>query len=130
VSGQGISATVVVRGQLSSVEQFGNIVLRANADGSTVRLKDVARIELGAQTYATSARLNGKPGHRHGRAAVAHRQCAGHGQGGAHPHGRAGALLPQGHELDHSLRQLALRQDLHQAGGRRRCSKPWCWCSW
>src|SRR3954466_15517429 len=61
VAAQGISATVVVNGQLSNVEQFGNIVLRANADGSTVRLKDVARIELGAQTYATSARLNGKP---------------------------------------------------------------------
>ena len=61
VDGQGIAATVVVDGQLSSVEQFGRIVLRANPDGSTVRLKDVARIELGAQTYATSARLNGKP---------------------------------------------------------------------
>ena len=61
VAGQGIAATVVVNGQLSSIEQFGNIVLRANTDGSTVRLKDVARIELGAQTYATSARLNGKP---------------------------------------------------------------------
>ncbi len=61
VAGQGIAATVVVNGQLTSVEQFGNIVLRANADGSTVRLKDVARIELGAQNYATSARLNGKP---------------------------------------------------------------------
>ena len=59
--GQGIAATVVVNGQLSNVAQFGNITLRANADGSTVRLKDVARIELGAQTYATSARLNGKP---------------------------------------------------------------------
>ncbi len=61
VAGQGIAATVVVNGQLSSAEQFGNIVLRANADGSTVRLKDVARIELGAQAYATSARLNGTP---------------------------------------------------------------------
>ncbi len=61
VAGQGIAATVVVNGQLSSVEQFGNVVLRANTDGSAVRLKDVARIELGAQTYATSARLNGKP---------------------------------------------------------------------
>lgn len=61
VAGQGIAATVVVNGQLSSVEQFGNVVLRANTDGSSVRLKDVARIELGAQTYATSARLNGKP---------------------------------------------------------------------
>ena len=61
VAGQGIAATVVVGGQLSSVAQFGNVVLRANTDGSSVRLKDVARIELGAQAYATSARLNGKP---------------------------------------------------------------------
>ncbi len=61
VAGQGIAATVVVNGQLSNVEQFGRIVLRANADGSSVRLKDVARIELGGQAYATSARLNGKP---------------------------------------------------------------------
>ncbi len=61
VPGLGMSATVVVSGQLASVEQFGNIVLRANADGSTVRLKDVARVELGAQAYATSARLNGNP---------------------------------------------------------------------
>jgi len=60
VAGQGIAATVVVNGQLSSVAQFGNIVLRANTDGSSVRLKDVARIELGAQAYSTSARLNGK----------------------------------------------------------------------
>ena len=61
VPGQTISATVVVGGQLTSVEQFGNIVLRANVDGSSVRLKDVARIELGGQNYATSARLNGAP---------------------------------------------------------------------
>jgi multidrug efflux pump len=61
ITGQNISATVVVNGQLGSVEEFGNVVLRANANGSAVRLKDVARIELGAQAYATSARLNGKP---------------------------------------------------------------------
>ena len=61
VAGQGIAATVIVNGQLSSVQEFGNVVLRAQADGSTVRLKDVARIELGAQAYATSARLNGQP---------------------------------------------------------------------
>ena len=61
ITGQGIAATVVVKGQLSSVEQFGNVVLRANRDGSSVRLKDVARLELGGQSYATSARLNGAP---------------------------------------------------------------------
>ncbi|MCL4739185.1 MAG: efflux RND transporter permease subunit [Burkholderiaceae bacterium] len=61
VQGQGITATVVVEGQLGDVDAFGDILLRANADGSTVRLRDVARIELGAQFYATSARLNGQP---------------------------------------------------------------------
>jgi len=61
IPGQSIFATVVVKGQLTTTQQFGNIVLRANADGSTVRLRDVARIELGGQLYATSARLNGKP---------------------------------------------------------------------
>ena len=61
IAGQGIAATVVVNGQLASVEQFGAIVLRANTDGSTVRIRDVARIELGAQSYAISARLNGRP---------------------------------------------------------------------
>lgn len=60
-AGQTITATVVVTGQLSNVEQFGNIILRANTDGSAVRLRDVARIEIGGQSYATSARLNGKP---------------------------------------------------------------------
>ena len=59
--GQAIAATVVVNGQLTTVEQFGSIVLRANTDGSAVRLRDVARIELGGQSYSTSARLNGEP---------------------------------------------------------------------
>ena len=61
VASQTIFATVVVKGQLTSAEQFGNVVLRANADGSTVRLRDVARVELGAQSYSPQARLNGKP---------------------------------------------------------------------
>jgi len=61
VAGQAIAATVVVNGQLANVEQFRNIVLRANTDGSAVRLRDVARIELGGQAYSTSARLNGEP---------------------------------------------------------------------
>ncbi|MDD0812361.1 efflux RND transporter permease subunit [Curvibacter sp. RS43] len=58
---QEISATVLVDGQLASVEAFGDIVLRANPDGSSVRVKDVARLEIGGASYATSARLNGKP---------------------------------------------------------------------
>ena len=58
---QQIAAPVIIKGQLSSPEEFGAIVLRANADGSAVRLRDVARIEVGGESYAFSTRLNGKP---------------------------------------------------------------------
>ncbi|UGQ45184.1 efflux RND transporter permease subunit [Massilia endophytica] len=58
---QTFQAPVVVTGQLTSLEQFGDIVLRANPNGSTVRLKDVARLELGGANYNISARLNGQP---------------------------------------------------------------------
>ncbi|MCW0001201.1 multidrug efflux RND transporter permease subunit [Pararhizobium sp. YC-54] len=58
---QQISAPVLIKGQLSSAEEFGAIVLRANPDGSAVRLRDVARIEIGGQDYSFSTRLNGKP---------------------------------------------------------------------
>jgi multidrug efflux pump len=58
---QTYQAPVVVTGQLSSIEQFGKIVLRANPDGSTVRLADVARLELGGSSYNISARLSGQP---------------------------------------------------------------------
>ncbi len=59
VPGQTTYASITVNGQLHSIEEFGQILLRANTDGSTVRLKDVARLELGGQSYATNARLNG-----------------------------------------------------------------------
>ena len=58
---QKISALVLVKGQLSSPDEFGAIILRANADGSTVRLRDVARIEIGGLSYQFNTRLNGKP---------------------------------------------------------------------
>lgn len=57
---QQIHATVLVKGQLKTPEEFGSIILRANADGSTVRLRDVARVELGAENYDFSARINGQ----------------------------------------------------------------------
>ncbi|CAN7243560.1 efflux RND transporter permease subunit [Rhizobium sp. LjRoot30] len=58
---QQISASVLVKGQLSSPEEFGAIVLRANPDGSSVRLRDVARIEVGAETYNFETKINGQP---------------------------------------------------------------------
>src|SRR6187551_3222309 len=59
--GQEFTYSVRAQGRLESEEEFGNIVIRANQDGSMVRLKDVARIELGAQMYNIFGRLNGKP---------------------------------------------------------------------
>jgi hydrophobic/amphiphilic exporter-1 (mainly G- bacteria), HAE1 family len=59
--GQQFTYTVRAQGRLLSTEEFGNIVLRANPDGSNLRLKDVARIELGSQVYNLTGRFNGKP---------------------------------------------------------------------
>jgi HAE1 family hydrophobic/amphiphilic exporter-1 len=59
--GQEYTYTAIAQGRLISEKQFGEIVVRENTDGSVVRLKDVARIELGAQIYSLAGRLNGKP---------------------------------------------------------------------
>src|SRR5436190_241789 len=60
-AGQEFTYTVRAQGRLITKEEFEAIVVRANPDGSIVRLKDVARIELGAQTYNMIGRMNGKP---------------------------------------------------------------------
>ncbi len=59
--GQQFTYTVRTQGRLVTPEEFGNIILRANADGSILHLKDVARIELGDQAYSISARYNQAP---------------------------------------------------------------------
>src|SRR3989454_954807 len=59
--GQEFTYTVRAQGRLLSAEEFGNIVVRANQDGSIVRMTDVARVELGAQKYNQIGRLNGNP---------------------------------------------------------------------
>jgi multidrug efflux pump subunit AcrB len=51
----------VARGSLITPEQFGQIVVRESSAGATIRLKDLARLELGSQVYSTRARMNGQP---------------------------------------------------------------------
>ncbi|HPI92346.1 MAG TPA: multidrug efflux RND transporter permease subunit [Deltaproteobacteria bacterium] len=58
--GQDFTYAVRAQGRLEKEDEFAEIVIRANPDGSMVRLKDVARVELGAQTYSMMSRLNGK----------------------------------------------------------------------
>ena len=59
--GQEFTYAVRAQGRLPSAEEFGQIIIRANPDGSVVRLKDLARLELGAQTYNLVGRYSGKP---------------------------------------------------------------------
>jgi multidrug efflux pump len=60
VAGQELNATIIVQGRLNTPEEFGNIILRTDANGATVRLKDVAKVELGAQEYLRNVKLNGQ----------------------------------------------------------------------
>ena len=53
--------TLNVQGRLKSPEQFGNIIIRREQDGAMLRLKDIARIDLGSASYSVVSRLNGKP---------------------------------------------------------------------
>src|SRR6476619_2287694 len=59
--GQTFTYTVRAQGRLQTPEEFGDIVVRANTDGSLVRVKDIARIDLGTQTYDVKSRVNGQP---------------------------------------------------------------------
>ena len=61
VKGQQLNATISAQERLQTAEQFRNIVIRTEADGSTLKLGDVARVELGAESYENVTRFNGKP---------------------------------------------------------------------
>jgi multidrug efflux pump len=58
---QSVLAMILVKGQFASPEEFGAILLRSNPDGSTVRLRDVAHIDVGGMSYQFTTRLNGNP---------------------------------------------------------------------
>ncbi|MBK5142947.1 efflux RND transporter permease subunit [Budviciaceae bacterium BWR-B9] len=61
VKGQQLNSSIIVQTRLQTPEQFGQILLKINSDGSQVRLKDVATIELGGESYNVVARFDGKP---------------------------------------------------------------------
>lgn len=58
---QALQITLKTKGRLDNVKDFENIIIRSNSDGSNVRLKDVARVELGASSYSNLGLVNGKP---------------------------------------------------------------------
>ncbi|MFN7028625.1 MAG: efflux RND transporter permease subunit, partial [Sphingopyxis sp.] len=60
--GQMLNATVTAQSRLQTAEQFENIILKTQPDGSSVRIKDIARVEIGAENYGVVSRINGHPG--------------------------------------------------------------------
>ena len=61
IPGQQLNAVIVTQSRLSTAKEFGDVILRTNPDGSALRVKDVARVELGAQDYSRAARIDGQP---------------------------------------------------------------------
>ncbi|MDP2507272.1 efflux RND transporter permease subunit [Oceanobacter sp. 3_MG-2023] len=61
IENQQMNASIIAQTRMESVEEFENILIKVNRDGSQVRVKDVARVELGAESYAVDSRYNGKP---------------------------------------------------------------------
>ncbi|MGH8441266.1 MAG: efflux RND transporter permease subunit, partial [Pseudomonas sp.] len=59
--GQQLNATIIGKTRLQSAEQFSDILIKVNRDGSQVRLRDIAKVELGGENYSISAQFNGKP---------------------------------------------------------------------
>lgn len=61
VAGQQVSASMIAQTKMSSPEQFANILLKVNNDGSQIRLRDVARVEIGGESYSSETNFNGQP---------------------------------------------------------------------
>ena len=59
--GQQLNAVIVTRSRLSTPEEFGEVIVRSSSSGATVKVKDIARVELGAQDYSIQARIDGQP---------------------------------------------------------------------
>ena len=114
-SAQELTATLAVKGTLDDPQEFGQVVLRANQDGSLVRLADVARLELGKESYNISSRLNGTP-------TVGGRSSCRQGQRdpdrypGETASRRTVGVLPRGHAVQRALRHFALRRRGHREG--------------
>ncbi len=71
-AGQQMNAVIVTRSRLATPEEFGEVIVRSDARGAMVRVKDIARVELGAQDYSIAARIDGQP-----NAAIAVRMAPG-----------------------------------------------------
>ncbi len=115
------------KGRLTTAEEFGDIVVRANPDGSVLRVRDVARVELGAATQDSESRLNGNPAVTIGiylaPGANAVQTSAARAEGAR----RARHPLPAGPQVDGLLQQLRPSSADTISEVIRRWARPSCW---
>ena len=110
VQGQQVVAPVSAEAQFSSKEEFENVILRTEPNGTSVRLKDVARVELGLNTYSFDVRLNDQPVAGFGVLLSPGANALEVAEAGQDAHGRTGAQLPRRRRVVPAVR----RDDLHQ----------------
>ena len=106
VKGQEINLTLQGQSTLTTVKQFENILLRVNPDGSRVYLRDVARVELGGETYALQARVDGRPAAAVGIRLAPSANAVATANAVRAKVARAFQILPAGRAGGFSLRQL------------------------
>ena len=94
VQGQRLNASIVVHNLLKTPEEFGEIPIRTNADGSIVRICDIGRTELGTESYDMESYYNEQTRRRHGHPQAAGRQRLGDRQCHQKEDGRIEPLLP------------------------------------
>ena len=111
--GQEYTYSVRAQGRLTSPEEFGDIVVRELPDGGIVRVRDVARIELGAQDYTLSGRINGKPGAIIAVYQLARQQRRGRGQGRPQADGGSEEALSAGRRLRRLAGHDGIRHGRH-----------------
>jgi multidrug efflux pump subunit AcrB len=114
--GQNLTYTVTARGRLVEPEEFGEIVVRTAAGGGILRLKDIARIELGALNYDTANTLNGQPTIGMGVYMQPGSNALEVVERVQQPHARARRRLPRGRRVQHPVRHHALRARLDLRG--------------
>ncbi len=117
-AGNGFTAPVIAEGRFTTPEQFENIILRTNSDGTSVRLKDVARITLGPFSYGLRSTFDGKGVAGSRRAADQRRERAEGARSSDRQAGGTEADLPSRRQLQAAIRHHRFHQDLDQ-GSRR-----------
>ena len=130
VKGQRLNASIVVQNLLKTPEEFGEIPIRTNPDGSIIRIRDIGRTELGTESYDVEAYYNGKPTAGHGHPAGAGRQRPGDRQCHQEEAGGDEPLLPARNEGGLSLRYDAVHRGGHPGSGEDPVSRRSCWSSW